>query len=99
MADETQKPTPERAAGETPSDLPVTFSTFLLGLSTQALQQFEIKLMQPVLPMLAQPAEDVAAALKDLGRAIGTDVEGKVTTVLRIVIEADGSVVTAFPIR
>jgi DNA ligase-1 len=26
--------------------------------------------MQPVLPMLAQPAEDVAAALKDLGRAL-----------------------------
>ena len=36
----------------------------------EALQQFEIKLMQPVLPMLAQPAEDVAAALKDLGRAL-----------------------------
>ncbi len=35
-----------------------------------ALHQFEIKLMQPVLPMLAQPAEDVAAALKDLGRAL-----------------------------
>jgi len=35
-----------------------------------ALQQFEIKLMQPVLPMLAQPAEDVAAALKHLGRAL-----------------------------
>ncbi|HEU5176474.1 MAG TPA: ATP-dependent DNA ligase, partial [Burkholderiales bacterium] len=35
-----------------------------------ALRQFEIKLMQPVLPMLAQPAEDVAAALKDLGRAL-----------------------------
>jgi hypothetical protein len=37
MADETQKPTHDPAAGETPSDLPVTFSTFLLGLSTQAL--------------------------------------------------------------
>ena len=35
-----------------------------------ALQQFEIRLMQPVLPMLAQPAEDVAAALKDLGTAL-----------------------------
>ena len=35
-----------------------------------ALQQFEIRLMQPVLPMLAQPAEDVAAALRDLGRAL-----------------------------
>ena len=35
-----------------------------------ALQKFEIKLMQPVLPMLAQAAEDVAAALKELGRAL-----------------------------
>jgi DNA ligase 1 len=35
-----------------------------------ALQRFEIRLMQPVLPMLAQPAEDVAAALKDLGTAL-----------------------------
>jgi DNA ligase-1 len=36
----------------------------------EALRQFEIKLMQPVLPMLAQPAEDVGAALKDLGTAL-----------------------------
>jgi DNA ligase-1 len=35
-----------------------------------ALQQFSIQLMQPVLPMLAQPAEDVSAALKDLGTAL-----------------------------
>jgi ATP-dependent DNA ligase I len=35
-----------------------------------ALEQFSIKLMQPVLPMLAQPAEDVAAALADLGTAL-----------------------------
>ena len=35
-----------------------------------ALQQFSIQLMQPVLPMLAQPAEDVAGALKDLGTAL-----------------------------
>jgi DNA ligase 1 len=35
-----------------------------------ALQQFEIRLMQPVLPMLAQPCDDVAAALKDLGTAL-----------------------------
>ena len=35
-----------------------------------ALQKFEIRLMQPVLPMLAQAAEDVAAALKELGRAL-----------------------------
>jgi DNA ligase 1 len=34
-----------------------------------ALEQFEIKLMRPVLPMLAQSAEDVAAALEDLGTA------------------------------
>jgi DNA ligase 1 len=36
----------------------------------QALQQFEIRLMRPVLPMLAQPAGDVAAALKHLGTAL-----------------------------
>jgi DNA ligase 1 len=35
-----------------------------------ALQQFSIQLMQPVLPMLAQPAEDIAAALADLGSAL-----------------------------
>jgi DNA ligase-1 len=35
-----------------------------------ALEQFSIRLMQPVLPMLAQPAEDVAAALAQLGTAI-----------------------------
>jgi DNA ligase-1 len=34
------------------------------------LEQFSIRLMQPVLPMLAQPAVDVAAALADLGRAL-----------------------------
>jgi hypothetical protein len=37
MADETEKTTHAPAAGGTPSDVPVTFSTFLLGLSTQAL--------------------------------------------------------------
>jgi DNA ligase-1 len=35
-----------------------------------ALEQFSIRLMQPVLPMLAQPAEDVAAALSALGTAL-----------------------------
>jgi DNA ligase-1 len=35
-----------------------------------ALAQFSIRLMQPVLPMLAQPAEDVKAALAQLGTAI-----------------------------
>jgi DNA ligase-1 len=34
------------------------------------LEQFSIRLMQPVLPMLAQPAEDVAAALAELGSAL-----------------------------
>ena len=37
MADETEKTTHEPASGGTPNDAPVTFSTFLLGLSTQAL--------------------------------------------------------------
>ena len=41
-----------------------------LTAGKDGLQQFEITLMQPVLPMLAQPAEDVAAALKDLGTAL-----------------------------
>jgi DNA ligase-1 len=36
----------------------------------KALQPFSIRLMQPVLPMLAQPAEDVAAALGALGTAL-----------------------------
>lgn len=40
------------------------------ALSGQGLEAFSIRLMQPVLPMLAQPAEDVAAALKDLGSAL-----------------------------
>jgi hypothetical protein len=37
MADETEKTTSEPTPGATPTDAPVTFSTFLLGLSTQAL--------------------------------------------------------------
>jgi len=35
-----------------------------------ALAPFSVRLMQPVLPMLAQPAEDVASALAQLGTAI-----------------------------
>jgi DNA ligase 1 len=35
-----------------------------------ALAQFSIRLMQPVLPMLAQPADDVASAMAQLGTAI-----------------------------
>jgi DNA ligase-1 len=41
-----------------------------LAGGTGALEQFSIRLMQPVLPMLAQPAEDVASALAELGTAI-----------------------------
>jgi DNA ligase 1 len=36
----------------------------------KALEPFAIRLMQPVLPMLAQPAEDVGAALGALGTAL-----------------------------
>jgi len=56
------------------------------------LQQFEIKPMQPVLPMLAQPAEDVAAALKDLGRAL---LEWKLDGA-RIQVHKSGSEVRVF---
>ena len=42
----------------------------LAALHGGGLEQFSIRLMQPVLPMLAQPAEDVAAALADLGTAL-----------------------------
>ena len=35
-----------------------------------ALAQFSVRLMQPVLPMLAQPAEDMRAALAALGTAL-----------------------------
>jgi ATP-dependent DNA ligase I len=41
-----------------------------LAGGAKALEPFSIRLMQPVLPMLAQPAEDIAAALKDLGTAL-----------------------------
>src|SRR6185369_10783849 len=40
------------------------------ALEGGGLEQFSIRLMQPVLPMLAQPAEDVASALADLGTAL-----------------------------
>jgi DNA ligase-1 len=41
-----------------------------LSGGAQALAAFSIRLMQPVLPMLAQPAEDLAAALAQLGEAL-----------------------------
>jgi DNA ligase 1 len=40
------------------------------ALSGAGLDAFSIRLMQPVLPMLAHPAEDVAAAVKQLGTAL-----------------------------
>ena len=40
------------------------------ALAGEPLERFSIRLMQPVLPMLAQPAEDVAAALAELGTAL-----------------------------
>ena len=40
------------------------------ALGGGGLERFSIRLMQPVLPMLAQPAEDVASALADLGTAL-----------------------------
>ena len=40
------------------------------ALGGQGLDAFSIRLMQPVLPMLAQPAQDVAAALEALGSAL-----------------------------
>ena len=41
-----------------------------LAGGTTALAQFSVQLMQPVLPMLAQPAEDMRAALAALGTAL-----------------------------
>lgn len=41
-----------------------------LAGGAKALEPFSIRLMQPVLPMLAQSAEDVAAALAALGSAL-----------------------------
>ena len=40
------------------------------ALAGESLERFSIRLMQPVLPMLAQPAEDVTAALAELGTAL-----------------------------
>src|SRR5438552_11234235 len=42
-----------------------------LSGGASALVQFSVRVMQPVLPMLAQPAEDMAAALAALGTALG----------------------------
>jgi DNA ligase-1 len=47
---------------------PVAHAALTRGAN--GLEPFAIRLMQPVLPMLAQPAEDVAAALEALGTAL-----------------------------
>ena len=45
-------------------------ATAALSGGASALAQFSVQLMQPVLPMLAQPAEDMKAALAALGTAL-----------------------------
>jgi ATP-dependent DNA ligase I len=65
------------AAGLAPAEVRRA-ATFAGGMAQVAraalhgggLEQFSIRPMQPVLPMLAQPAEDVASALADLGTAL-----------------------------
>jgi DNA ligase-1 len=42
----------------------------VLSAGAQALERFSVRLMQPVLPMLAQPTADVESALGRLGRAL-----------------------------
>jgi DNA ligase-1 len=57
-----------------------------------ALAQFSVRLMQPVLPMLAQPAADLAAALGELGTAL---LESKLDGA-RIQVHKSGSDVRVF---
>jgi len=57
-----------------------------------ALAQFSVRLMQPVLPMLAQSAEDLAAALGELGTAL---LEWKLDGA-RIQVHKSGSEVRVF---
>ena len=45
-------------------------ATAALAGGASALIQFSVRLMQPVVPMLAQPAEDLASAMAQLGTAI-----------------------------
>jgi DNA ligase-1 len=58
----------------------------------EALAQFSVRLMQPVLPMLAQSAEDLAAALGELGTAL---LEWKLDGA-RIQVHKSGSEVRVF---
>ena len=65
------------AAGLPPADVrrAVAFAGAIAPVAVAALTggslaEFSIRLMQPVLPMLAQPAEDMRAALEALGTAL-----------------------------
>jgi DNA ligase-1 len=58
----------------------------------EALAHFSVRLMRPVLPMLAQPAEDLAAALGELGTAL---LEWKLDGA-RIQVHKSGSEVRVF---
>ena len=67
------------AAGLPPADVrrAVAFAGAIAPVAAAALRggaaalgEFSIRLMQPVLPMLAQPAEDMAAAVNALGTAL-----------------------------
>jgi DNA ligase-1 len=58
----------------------------------EALAQFSVRLMQPVLPMLAQTAEDLSAALGELGTAL---LEWKLDGA-RIQVHKSGSEVRVF---
>jgi DNA ligase-1 len=64
----------------------------VLAGGAAALEGFSIRLMQPVLPMLAQPAEHVQAALAGLGKAL---LEWKVDGV-RVQVHKAGSEVRVF---
>jgi DNA ligase-1 len=68
MAADLPPPDVRRAATFAGGITPAAKAALTGGAS--ALAQFSIRLMQPVMPMLAQPAEDVASAMAQLGTAI-----------------------------
>jgi DNA ligase-1 len=68
MASNLPAPEVRRAATFAGGIAPV--ARVALAGGAPALDQFSVRLMQPVLPMLAQPAEDIEGALAQLGTAI-----------------------------
>jgi DNA ligase 1 len=62
------------------------------ALAGKALDEFSVRLMQPVLPMLAQPAEDARAAIEALGEAL---VEWKLDGA-RVQVHKDGDEVRVY---